>query len=67
MNASMKRMSDDRSRKFEDLVESNRFLEESFKDVKVEATESILQVKTLTTKVELQNIIIKQQKKKSTT
>ncbi len=58
MNASMKRMSEDLSKQIEDLVESNRFLEESFKDVKVEATEAIQQVKTLTIKVELQNITI---------
>ncbi len=59
MTASIKRMSENLSRKFEDLIESNRFLEESSKDVKVEATEAIEQVKTLTKEVELKNITTK--------
>ncbi len=37
LTSSMKSMSDDLSQKFNDLAESNRFLEASFNDAKMEA------------------------------
>ncbi len=59
----MKQITDELSTKFKELVESNRFLEASSHEDRVEATDAIQQVKTLTTKVKLQNMNIEHLKK----
>ncbi len=58
---SKKEMSDDLSLNFNDLVESNRFLEATFNDTRAEATLAVQQVKILTDKIADQDSIIQQQ------
>ncbi len=60
---SMKETLDDLSHKFNDLVESNHFLEATFNDTRAEATLAVQQVKILTDKIADQDSIIQQQKK----
>ncbi len=60
----MRLMSDEISTKFNDLVESNKFLEVSPNEARVDASEVTEQVKSLTATVELQHLTIEQQKKK---
>ncbi len=50
----VKLMSSDLSKKFNDLVESNQFLEASFKEAKLEATEAKKQVESLNPRVQQQ-------------
>ncbi len=61
---SIKEMSDDLSHKFNDLVESNRFLEATFNDTRAEATLAVQQVKTITYKIADQDSIIQHQQKR---
>ncbi len=54
LTTSVKLMSSDLSKKFNDLVESNQFLEASFKEAKLEVTEANKQVESLNLKVQQQ-------------
>ncbi len=63
LTTSVKLMSSDLSKKFNDLVESNQFLEASFKEAKLEATEANKQVESLNLKVQQQEHQLKNCKK----
>ncbi len=64
LTTSVKLMSSDLSKNFNDIVESNQFLQASFKKAKLEATEAKKQVESLNLKVQQQEHQLKNCEKK---
>ncbi len=64
LTQSMLSMSNDLSKIFDDLKESNSFLEASFKQAKLEDSEAKQQVQKLEFKIDDQHVIIEKQEKK---